>query len=334
MTIVLQALFLVAMILASAISNADTLTIVVRPAVNLDTEIGNGSIENTNAVEGVSKDLTLAEIVDAATIPAEKREAVMRHLKAVVLTDRPGSGEERSFSQEGLEAITGEATRRLEAAGFTIEWKIPRRSQVFRKVTFNRETIKRMLEKDFGDRCGGCEVSILRLDLPSIANLKYQTWRLAPRSDRPRGSFAVPVEFDGAKTLMITGHAEFFLSVPIATRAIQGGEKIGPTDFKMDRRNVTYSFDAPANVKDFESSVTARGLAVGDVFWKASVRREQVLRFGDPVHVQTGGETWSVSSDGISQSTAAVGDIVRVKVGKNQKLVSGVLKEKGLVEIR
>ncbi len=339
MTIVLQAFFLIVTVLAAVLSGPNawpasqtavedhSVTIVIRPAVNLDA--------------GASKELTLAEIVDPATITASDRETVMRHLKAIVLTDRPDIGEERTFTEAGLEAIVSEASRRLEAAGFTVEWKIPRRTNVSRKNDFNKEAALKLMHDEFSLRCGGCDVVFKQVDWPVTDGLKVVSWRLAFRSDRPRGGFSVPIEFELAsqgnaakKTLVVSGQVEFFAQVPVAQRVIQGGEKMQPSDFKTERRNITYILDASATAKDFEDSVAARGLPMGEPIWKSSLRREQQVRFGDPVRVQSGGETWSVTTDGISQGAAALGETVRVKVGKSQKLVSGVLKEKGLVEIQ
>lgn len=313
----------------SAIAVEDrALTIVIRPAVNLEQQ----------AATEASSDLTLAEIVDAATIPPADRAAVMAHLKAVALTDRPKMGEERTFTQEGLETIVSEASRRLEAAGYTIEWKIPRRSHILRKNVFNRESVSILLQKEFAEKCGGCEVILRRVDLPVVSMLNIQSWRLLMRGEKPRGSFAVPVEFELAgdlkKTLMISGQAEFFAQVPTATRAIQGSEKITAADFKIERKDITYALDAPVDAKEFEGAVAARGLGIGEPIWKSSIRREQLVRFGDPVRVQAGGESWSVTTEGIAQGPAALGETVRVKVGKTMKLVSGILKEKGLVEIQ
>jgi flagella basal body P-ring formation protein FlgA len=341
MTIVLQAFFLIVTVFAAMLSGQNAwpqsavedhaVTIVIRPAVNLDA--------------GTESELTLAEIVDPATIAAADREAVMRHLRSIVLTDRPHVGEERTFTEAGLEAIVGEATRRLEAAGFAVEWKIPRRTSVSRKISFSRESAMTQLQEEFKTKCGGCDVVMKQIDWPVTEGLKVVSWRLAFRPDRPRGSFSVPVEFEVApasasenglakRTLLISGQVEFFAQVPVAQRIIQSGEKMQPSDFKTERRNVTYILDASATARDFEESVAARGLPMGEPIWKSSLRREQQIKFGDPVRVQSGGETWSVTTDGISQGAAALGESVRVKIGKSQKLVSGILKEKGLVEIQ
>lgn len=342
MTVVVQALFLILTVLASVLAGPSawpagrmavenhSLTIVIRPAVNLD------AAEPTNSAG--TGDLTLAEIVDPATVSAESRETVMRHLKSIVLTDRPNVGEDRTFTESGLESIVGEASRRLEAAGFTVEWKIPSRTHVYRKYAFARETAAKMLQKEFSSKCGDCEVSIKQIDWPATDGLKIVGWRFAFRNERPRGSFSVPLELDLAgaarKTLLVTGQVDFFANVPVAQRIIQIGEKLSADDFKTERRNITYILDASATRQDFETSVAARGLSMGEAIWKSSLRKEQQIKFGDPVRVQSGGETWSVTTDGVAQSAAALGETVRVKVGKNQKQVSGILKEKGLVEIQ
>lgn len=336
MSVLIEAIFIGAMMIAAIFAGSNAwsaeadgaieakreITLVVRPAVNLEPSI-----------ENVGGELSLLDIVDAATMPSSDRELVSRHLKAVTLTDRPKTGEERTFTQDGLEAIVGEASRRLEAAGYSVEWKIPSRSRVVTKSAYSRESITRAIQAELAKTCGGCEVIVRRLDLPALNAMKAQSWRLVPRGDRPRGSFAMPIEVDG-KNLVVSGVVELYADIPVATRAIQGGEKLTMSDVKTERRNITYALDTGARTEDFESTVASRSLAIGEVVWKASLRREQLLRFGDPVRVMAGGETWSVLADGVAQGPAALGDSVRVKVGKTQKLVSGVLKEKGLVEIQ
>lgn len=366
MIVLLEALFLAAMMVAAIFAGSDAwssetsasvtettspepnsavnpelrassaLTIVIRPAVNLEVSMDEAVPE--------TRELTLAEIVDTATIPAAFRDSVVRHLRSVVLTDLPAVGEERTFTQEGLEAIVGEATRRLEAAGHSVEWKVPARSHVVRKSTYGKESVSKALRHELSERCGGCEVVFRRLAMPNTDGLRVQSWRLVVRTDRPRGSFAVPIELEVAnsastaeevsrKTMMITGEVELYAEVPVATRAISGTEKISPADFKTERRNVTFALDRTAVPQDLAASVAARSIAFGEPIWKSSLRREQLIKFGDPVRVQIGGDSWSITSDGVAQGNASLGESVRVKVGKSQKLVSGVLKEKGLVEI-
>ena len=342
MGVLIEAILLGAMMIAAIFAGSDAwsaetgpvreLVLVVRPAVSLE----------SSSMSSATGELSLFDIVDSATVPAADRELVTRHLKSVALTDRPKTGEERVFTQDGLETIVGEASRRLEAAGYAVEWKVPSRSRVVAKSAFSREFVARAIQEELSKACADCEIVIRRLDLPSVNVMAVKSWRLISRGERPRGSFAIPIEIETEdsrsevvrKTMVVSGVIEIYSSVPVLSRAIQGGEKLSASDVKIERRNVTYALDASARVGDFEGTVVARNLASGEPVWKSSLRREQLLRFGDPVRVMAGGETWSVFAEGVAQGPAALGDSVRVKVGKAQKLVSGILKEKGLVEIQ
>ena len=283
-----------------------------------------------------SGSLRLVELVDPGTIPAASRPEVLRHLEAIELTDRPAMGEERSFSEEGLRDLVGEANRRLEAAGLVVEWRIPHRSTVF--IQTDRAKIEAAVRAELARFCDSCELKVNRMDWPAIEWRDVVSWRVKSLATRPRGSFAIGLEVSNkngrSKTIMLSGILSMTQAVPVLTRSIGPGEKVSDQDLQMVMRDVTYASDSGARPEDIASSVVSRGLATGDVLWKGLLRRELVLKFGDPVRVQVAGESWSISTDGIAQSPAAVGDTVKVKVNRSQKLVSGILKEKGLVEIQ
>ncbi len=346
MTVIAQAFFLIVTLLAAAqaraaegdtsierhsesVSTPTELVMVVRPAVRLD------------AVK-VDHDLALAEIVDLATIPLQHRSEVERHLKTIVLTDRPALGEERAFSQEGLESVIGEATRRLEAAGFDVTWRLPRRSRIFRSLDISAALVLQQLEVELRGKCEGCELQLRAYEFPreltKLDTRELKSWTLVARSERPRGSFAIPLhlEFTSGRrqTVMLTGMVDYWRSLPVMSRSLNAGEKVRETDYKFERRNVSYSFDEPASVAEISGAVVARGLQAGEPLLRNFLRREQLVKYGDIVRVQIGGETYSISTEGIAQSAAALGESVQVRVGKNKKLVSGILKEKGLVEIQ
>ena len=287
------------------------------------------------APEGAGS-LRLVQLVDPGTIPPASRPEVLRHLEAIELTDRPAMGEERSFSEEGLRDVVGEANRRLEAAGLSVEWRIPHRSTVFMQT--DRTKVEAAIRAELMRFCDACDLKVNRMDWPSIDWRDVVSWRVKPLATRPRGSFAVGLEIsnkDGrSKTVMVSGLLMMTQAVPVLVRAVGPGEKLLEQDLQMVMRDVTYATDSGARFGDLAHSVVSRGLAAGDVLWKGLLRRELVLKFGDPVRVQVAGESWAISTDGIAQSPAAVGDTVKVKVNRSQKLVSGILKEKGLVEIQ
>ncbi|MBN8539451.1 MAG: flagellar basal body P-ring formation protein FlgA [Deltaproteobacteria bacterium] len=331
MTVIAQAFFLIVTLLAAAQARAAEvdLVMVVRPAVRLD-------------FLNAEHDLTLVEIVDLATVPISHRTEVERHLKSVILTDRPAIGEERAFSQEGLESVVAEATRRLEAAGYAVTWRLPRRSHIFRILEFNAMTVLKKLEDELRSKCNGCDLQLRGYDFPrELTKLDakgLRSWTTMARSERPRGSFAVPLqlEFHNGKrqTVMLSGMVDYWRTLPVTTRSLNAGEKIRDSDFKLERRNVSYSYDEPPTLSEIEGSVAARGMQAGEPLMRGILRREQLVKFGDVVRVQVGGDTYSISAEGVAQTAAAIGETVQVRVGKNKKMISGILKEKGLVEIQ
>jgi flagella basal body P-ring formation protein FlgA len=331
MTVIAQAFFLIVTVLAAVQARAASvdLLMVVRPAVRLDSA-------NTE------HDLALVEIVDLATVPLGHRTEVERHLRSIILTDRPGIGEERAFSQEGLEPVIAEATRRLEAAGFEVTWRLPRRSHIYRTLEFGAGAVLKKLEEELRSKCNGCELQLRSYDFPreltKLDSKELRSWTVMARSERPRGSFAIPLQLDfrdgKRKTVMLSGMVDYWRTLPVVTRSLNANEKIRESDIKLERRNVSFSFDEPAALAEIEGSVAARGMQAGEPLMRGILRREQLVKYGDIVRVQVGGDTYSISTEGVAQSAAALGETVQVRVGKNKKMLSGVLKEKGLVEIR
>ncbi len=280
--------------------------------------------------------IRLSEMVDPGTISLESRSEVIRHLQAVEMTDRPAMGEERVFSEEGLRDVVAEANRRLETAGLLVEWRIPHRSTVFLKT--DREKVAAAVRSELARFCDQCVVTMTKVDWPLVDWRELVSWRVKPLATRPRGSFAVGLEVSTKggqiKSVVVSGMMTMSQTVPVLTRSVGAGEKIVEQDVQMVVRDVTYATDSGARVADFVQAVVSRGIAAGDVLWRGLLRRELILKFGDPVRVQVVGDSWNISTDGIAQSPAAVGDTVKVKVNRSQKLVSGILKEKGIVEIQ
>ena len=313
-----------------------TFTIAIRPTI----EVG--------LIEAPAKDqgpITLGDLVDAATIPIEVRDGVLRQLVRVEICDRPLPGEERVFTSEGLADIVGEAGRRLETAGYLVEWRVPARSSVVSSL--GPKAFDQALRRELLVHCQDCSIELSRVVWPesigpgSIVTAQsgqLKALKVKPFGARPRGSFATGVEITlrSGKSVQgsVSGVVNFQADVPVLARAVTAGEKIEALDFQISHRDITYLSDTPVNPKELSGMVTSRGLPAGEVLVRSHFRKELVLKFGDPVRIQVGGDAWSVSAEGTAQSPAALGETVKVKVNRSQKLVSGVLKEKGLVEIQ
>jgi flagella basal body P-ring formation protein FlgA len=289
-------------------------------------------------VDGSRSDITLGDVMVARDVSSDAMES----LKDVRLADTPRPGESRSFSAVGLEQIFRPHLRSIEEkSGEKINLRVPARVTIVRKsLKLRKEDVETELKSQFKSICGDCEIIISSLSLPAVPPTVTAgaIWKIQSRPELPKGSFSLPLEVtyeDGTRrTYWISGSLAVRKSVPVASRSLMAGERLMPQDFNQQMKDVTFATDIAAPEAEIMASVAARGIAAGDIVWRGSLRREMAIRSGDTVKVTSGGEAWIVTVEGVAQTSGYIGDVVRVKIPRTQKIVSGMLKEKGLVEVR
>lgn len=289
-------------------------------------------------VDGQSADITLGDLIVAKGVSP----ALLERLKGVRLADIPKPGETRSFTAMGIEQVFRPYLRKIEEeTGERISLRVPARVTVVRKSfrLSEHEVIER-IKSHLKDICSDCEFEITNLALPAVpATIPAGSmWTVRMRGEIPKGSFSLPLivhHEDGSKrTYWITGTLTVRRKVPVALRALNAGERLHPEDFTMQVRDVTFSTDVAASEKELLASVPARQIGVGQIIWRGALRREVAVKAGDVVRVRTGADGWQVSIDGIAQGAAYIGDTLKVKIPRTQKVISGIVSEKGVVEVR
>jgi flagella basal body P-ring formation protein FlgA len=278
--------------------------------------------------------ISLGDIVEMHGVSEE----IARDIRGVRLADAPKPGEVRAFTDVGLNQILSSHLRGISGA-YTL--RVPSRVTVMKKMLrLKREDIENNLKEQFKLLCGSCEFEISGLSIPAIGDRipSNSTWAIRTRPELPKGSFSYSLEVsheDATRRLFwVTGTLTVRKSVPVAARALATGERVSAEDFVMRTKDVTFATDVAATTADFGASIVGRQIAAGEIIWKNHLRREMAVKMGDPVRVMVGNEAWQISTDGIAQGAGYVGDAIRVKIPRTQKVVSGLLKEKGLVEVQ
>lgn len=293
-------------------------------------------------VDGTNSEITFGDLIVTRGID----EKLIQDLKETKLADTPKVGESRSFTALAVEEPLRPLLRRLEdRIGDRVTLRVPPRVTITRKAfKITNEMIETELKNQLKAVCEECRFDITNLRLPILASSVSQgtAWTLKMRPELPKGSFSIPLEVkntDGSRrTFWVAGQVTVMKSVPVLARAVELGEKLRAEDFIQEMKDVTYATDVAPTAADLDSSVTARSMSAGQILWRNSLKREIAVKNGDIVKVITGGEsdsaTWQITIDGVAQAPGYIGDTVKVKITKTQKLVSGILKEKGLVEVR
>jgi flagellar basal body P-ring formation protein FlgA len=281
--------------------------------------------------------ITIGDIADFSGF----NDNELGEIRSVRLSDAPSVGESRTFTNVGLSQIFRRHIPRLQnGRNEKITLLIPSVVTVKRK-TFRLEakTIEADLQKQWATLCAVCEFRISQMTAPILpAGLSPESkWQVRIRPEMPRGSFSVPLEVtspDMRRTFWISGTVTAYRQVPVAKRTIQPGERFTPNDFALEKKDVTFTTDGIPTESEITAAIAARVISADQIVGRSMLRREQALKMGEPVKIVTGQEGWQISIEGVAQQSGYIGDMVRVKVPRTQKVLSGLLREKGVVEVQ
>jgi flagella basal body P-ring formation protein FlgA len=289
-------------------------------------------------VDGRHPQIVLGDVMIAREVSPSTIEA----LSSIRLADTPRPGESRVFSSLAIEQIFRQRLREISSSeAAQISLRIPTRVTVVRKsFRLNAADVEAALLEQLKGFCVDCVFEIGKLSLPALpTNIPLgSTWAVHLRHELPRGNFSIPLEVvneDSSKrTYWITGILSINKKVPVAARAFSPGERIAAQDFTIQFRDVTFATDVSPGEPEMNTSVTARGIAAGEIIWRSAIRKENAVKYGDMVRVSAGADGWQISVDGVAQGAGSIGDVVNVKVNRTQKLISGTVIDKGMIEVR
>ena len=185
--------------------------------------------------------------------------------------------------------------------------------------------------------CAGCTVELQELNLPEIkTNQEVLKIRLETQSIRQAGGFLLPfiVETSQAKlNYWVTGKLAFFREAPVTTRMVRMGERMTEADFSMQKVNVTYARDGAPKAADLIGKLAGRTFNIGQPIFFGDLKKEPAAQRGQAVRILIGTDTMEISTTGTAEEAGSVGDIIRVKSADTQKILSGLLIEKGTVRV-
>lgn len=185
--------------------------------------------------------------------------------------------------------------------------------------------------------CRGCRIKITDLKIPELSS-KEELLGIEMPFDQIKsgGSFLLPMNVIGSKghsSLWVTGKLQFFKMLPVATKMIQQGQKIETADIEVGEREITTSKDSAPEVSELIGQTLNRFVSMGQPIFFSYIKKNPVAQRGELVKVIIGAESFEVSTQGSMEQDAFIGDLVKVRHPDTKKMMTGRLKEKGLVVI-
>jgi flagella basal body P-ring formation protein FlgA len=198
--------------------------------------------------------------------------------------------------------------------------------------------IARDIRKQAQNICSGCTVDFDDIQIPEISTSdEVLRTRLDLQNLRMGGSFLVPLHIEtskGKNQIWITGRLSFYKDAPVAKRMIRLGEALSPNDFEFKRVNVTLAKDGVPTLEDLNGNLANRVITIGQTLYFSDLKKEPAALRGQTVRIILGDEGFEVSSSGIAQEGGSKGDLIKVKSSDTQKVLAGVLVDKGTVRVQ
>lgn len=201
---------------------------------------------------------------------------------------------------------------------------------------------KERFRQDLVNRCFGlCEVE-LSWDLPK--NLKseptdsYFVYGGPTSTVFPRKSFTQALELVRSNSdrlqIWVQGDVHAPVDAVVAKRFLQVGWRVQEED--IDIRTVDYSTlsDTPVTKSSLVGKKLGRNIGPGAVITAGAMERDLAVRFGQTVKGVILSDNWQISFEGVARDSGSVGDRVKIYNPATKKLMSGILSEEGVVEIR
>lgn len=280
-----------------------------------------------------SEQIFLKDISTSENISPE----LQAKINSIVIGDAPKEGEIRRFSSYAISEII-RYNLKNDLPGISL--KIPSEVKVSRKGTkLTPEEVKSRIVALVESSCAPCNVEVSALRVQDAGKLDPSiTWSISNLQTIPKGNFNISIDLykdnNFLRKIFVQGNLRILKEVPIVTRNLQFGERVQKEDVSFEKRDITFSRDAIPTAEEIYGSEIAGNISSHQIIWKRNLKRKMAITRGAPVQVTVQNQGWTIHLSGISQDSGYVGDTIKILNPATKKVIVGVVKDQGVVEVR
>ncbi|MCB0422673.1 MAG: flagellar basal body P-ring formation protein FlgA [Bdellovibrionales bacterium] len=276
--------------------------------------------------------LKLSHIVKTKDLGASLSEKI----KEVELGNAPKVGEKRIYSAGALAEILRQLVN--ETGSSNVKLSIPSRIVIENRGNiFDQDRVEIQLRQRWQAVCGQCKFEGLVLRMPHVDKEDLGSeWKLEMDPQLPKQTFNYKVRFKNSRnrSYWLTGQVQVLKKVMVTKKAIGYQEPIQPEDIGFEYRDITFSNDSSAELKDLTSVAARRALSVGEVVWHNTLVREKKVRRGDLIRAILTEGGWKIGMTGVAQEDGYVGKVIKIKSTQTDKTLVGRVNDEGEVEVQ
>lgn len=266
-------------------------------------------------------------------------EALLSMLNSIVL--RPDARElllsQHFDAKEILQKMRSALEESPELKKQNPAFKVPSVVKVnFSSTPISRQEVLRKITNSLKVQCADCEYKISIQSTP-IPNSKI--WELDLAQLSGKGGFMLPIreggrDNDSKSNKWISGTIRVSKLTPVTTRLILQGERVQTQDLRMSMTDITFAKDGALRIEDIAGQMVGRSLPVGSPVWTSDLKREPATKRGQIVKALLGDETFEITTSMQAEDNGFVGDLIKLKNLETQKVLSGLVIDKGVVKLQ
>lgn len=163
------------------------------------------------------------------------------------------------------------------------------------------------------------------------------SWRVTP--SRPTivdsSSFSIFFKVDGkpATNCTVRGRIEILTDIAVAADTIRKGTVIKAEQITMKRKNIVAADHPVYRPEDVIGMQAVRTIGSGKVVEQDHITAPPVIASGDMVKVIAGKGHLRISTKGVARSAGIIGDTIRVKNMRSNKLIYARVEGPGMVSV-
>lgn len=286
-----------------------------------------------NEAEGLKLFELLPSTLRAKLELTSERNASFRTLltkvKRTVISHRPRAGETLILAGETVQA----AFQRIG-----VQTRVASRVQVVALPASDERGLRSLLKKRIEQSCEPCAVELSGLQIPQIDYSRVKALRGLDQVISLRGPFTHPLDVewidDTTSRVFLVGRAELDQEVLLLKRPVTAGEQVVPEHLEKVKRRMTFSRGHLTDPNEVIGFVYSRSLGAGEILRKDVLKKEIVIRNGEPVRVHYVTENFEIAADGVAAGQGAIGDRLSVRVGSSGKTVGAIVRGRGRVDVQ
>lgn len=259
-------------------------------------------------------------------------------LGRLIIANAPAPGKSKTLQTP---SIINSLRNTSEASN--VEWTGKREVVIHRKaIKITKDQLYSIIADFLADnkeKLPKGDIRFTSMRAPSEIFLPYGqlSWRVTP--SRPNitdsSSFSVFFKVDGkpANNCTVRGRIEIITDIAVATETIRKGTVIKPEHITMKRKNIVaadHPIFKPENVIGMQA---ARTIGAGKVVEHEHISFPPVIATGDVVKIIAGKGHLKITTKGVARSSGLIGDTIRVKNMRSNKLIYARVEGPGTVSV-